>query len=48
MEKDGDKYCDRCGTIIPKMSKLALHEDGKDYCLSCKIRKAQDEKGLKH
>jgi formylmethanofuran dehydrogenase subunit E len=48
MEKDGERYCDRCGQIIPKMSKLAVHENGKDFCLACNIKRAQDEKGLRH
>ena len=48
MERDGDRYCDSCGQVIPKMSRLASHEDGQDLCLACKIRKAQVEKGLRH
>jgi len=48
MEKDGDRYCDSCGQVIPKMSKLASTEGGQDLCLACKIRKAQIEKGLHH
>lgn len=48
MEKDGQRYCDGCGQVIPKTSKLSAKEGGKDYCLACSIRKAQDEKGLRH
>jgi len=48
MEKDGDRYCDSCGQVIPKMSKLASKVGSQDLCLACKIRKAQDEKGLRH
>jgi len=46
MEKDGQRYCDLCGQPIPKMSKLALCQDGKDVCLACQIREAERQKGL--
>ncbi len=48
MVKEGERTCDRCGQVIPMMSKLAVKEGDKDYCLACSIKKAQDEKGLKH
>jgi len=48
MEKDGQRICDRCGLKIPSMSKLATHENGRDLCLACQIREAQEEKGLRH
>jgi hypothetical protein len=48
MEKDGERICDGCGQKIPKMSKLATSEGGRDLCLACSIRQAQDLKGLRH
>jgi len=45
MEKDGDRYCDRCGQKIPKMAKLATKDGGKDMCLACQIREAEIAKG---
>jgi len=48
MEKDGQRICDKCGQKIPSMSKLATRENGRDLCLACQIREAQDEKGLRH
>jgi hypothetical protein len=47
MKKDGQRYCDLCGQPIPKMSKLALQQDGKDVCLACQIREAERRKGLR-
>lgn len=47
MEKDGQRICDSCGQTIPKMSKLALQQDGKDLCLACQIREAERKKGLR-
>jgi RNA polymerase-binding transcription factor DksA len=47
MEKDGQRYCDLCGQPIPKMSKLALQQDGKDVCLACQIHEAERQKGLR-
>ena len=48
MQKDGERICDGCGQKIPRMSKLALQQDGKDLCLQCQIRDAQINKGLRH
>ena len=48
MEKDGERVCDSCGQKIPKMSKLATREGGRDLCLACQIREAQIHKGLRH
>jgi len=52
MEKDGQRICDRCGLKIPSMSKLATRSGvdgaGRDLCLACQIREAQEEKGLRH
>jgi hypothetical protein len=48
MEKDGERICDACGQRIPKMSKLATRENGRDLCLACQIREAQEHKGLRH
>jgi hypothetical protein len=49
MEKDGERYCDRCGQKIPKMAKLATREGGpegsKDKCLGCLIRESEIAKG---
>ena len=44
MEKDGERICDLCGQTIPKMSKLALKQDGKDLCLACQIRESERQK----
>jgi hypothetical protein len=44
MEKDGERICDLCGQTIPKMSKLALKQGGKDLCLACQIREAERRK----
>jgi RNA polymerase-binding transcription factor DksA len=49
MQKDGRRFCDRCGKPIPSMSKLAVKtDDGKDLCLACQIQDAQVNKGLRH
>jgi RNA polymerase-binding transcription factor DksA len=49
MEKDGIRTCDACGQTIPPGAKLASKTaDGRDLCLSCQIREAQIEKGLRH
>ena len=48
MEQDGERICDSCGQKIPRMSKLAVNQDGRDLCLACQIRLAQIEKGLRH
>ncbi len=53
MEDDGERRCDSCGQVIPKMSKLATREAGsegkaKDLSLACQIRQAQVENGLRH
>jgi hypothetical protein len=42
------RVCDGCGKKIPSMSKLATRENGRDLCLACQIRLAQEEKGLRH
>jgi hypothetical protein len=44
MEKDGERFCDRCGQKIPKMSKLAGSDGGQLLCLNCQIAKAQEAK----
>jgi hypothetical protein len=48
MERDGERRCDLCDQRIPKMSKLATRDGGRDLCLACQIRQAQIEKGLRH
>jgi len=47
MEKGGERFCDACGQPIPRMSKLAVKEDGKDLCLACQIRESERKKALR-
>ena len=46
MEREGQRHCDACGQIIPKMAKLAARENGRDLCLACRIRETQIARGL--
>jgi hypothetical protein len=47
MEKDGVRYCDGYGQKLMKTAKLVSNEGGKELCLSCRMREAQ-EKGIRH
>lgn len=48
MEKEGARYCDGCGQKLMKAAKLVSTEGGKDLCLSCRIREAQDKGVIRH
>lgn len=49
MEKNGERFCDACGQVLPKTAKLDTKDpNGRDLCLACSIRDSQIRKGLKH
>jgi CRISPR/Cas system-associated protein Cas10 (large subunit of type III CRISPR-Cas system) len=45
LEKDGERYCDRCGQKIPTTSKLFSRNESGDLCLRCRIEQAEKAKG---